>query len=247
MPLGRPTRLAAAVILAAGALVAAPAGASAAATTSSASTHVLRTDVTINKFINTPAGVKALGTATTNLAAGESRKKVTLTVAQTNTCSILTLSLAPLHLQLLGLIVDTSAINLKITGRRGAVLGDLFCSLSRGLKLGKAATVRRATASLNRYMKGHPMHVLRMRIHVSPAVAQAAQAPAVCDVLDLVIGPLHLDLLGLVVDLYGPTPTKPVEVHITANPAGGILGSLLCNLANNAPASTATPATPVTP
>src|SRR3954449_10616152 len=41
-----------------------------------------------------------------------------------------------------------------------------------------------------------------------------------------VLGPLHLDLLGLVVDL------NQVHLTITGNPAGGILGRLLCGLAN---------------
>jgi hypothetical protein len=48
----------------------------------------------------------------------------------------------------------------------------------------------------------------------------------VCQVLRLVMGPLHLELLGLIVDL------NQVVLVITADPAGGILGSLLCSLAD---------------
>ena len=51
-------------------------------------------------------------------------------------------------------------------------------------------------------------------------------APGPCQVLDLVLGPLHLDLLGLIVDL------NQIHLQITADPAGGILGSLLCSLTN---------------
>jgi hypothetical protein len=40
-----------------------------------------------------------------------------------------------------------------------------------------------------------------------------------------VLGPLHLNLLGLEVDL------NQVVLNITANPQGGLLGSLLCSLA----------------
>ena len=40
--------------------------------------------------------------------------------------------------------------------------------------------------------------------------------------LDLVLGPLHLELLGLIVDL------NQVHLRITADPQGGLLGSLLC-------------------
>jgi hypothetical protein len=50
-------------------------------------------------------------------------------------------------------------------------------------------------------------------------------------VLNLVLGPLHLDLLGLVVDLYGKTQSDPVIVTINAEPTKGLLGQLLCGLA----------------
>lgn len=47
-----------------------------------------------------------------------------------------------------------------------------------------------------------------------------------CSVLTLDLGPLHLDLLGLVVDL------APVHLNITAVPgAGNLLGNLLCSVA----------------
>jgi hypothetical protein len=52
-----------------------------------------------------------------------------------------------------------------------------------------------------------------------------------CQVLKLVLGPLHLDLLGLVVDLYGQTKANPVVVTINAIPSQGLLGQLLCGLA----------------
>jgi hypothetical protein len=65
-----------------------------------------------------------------------------------------------------------------------------------------------------------------------PAGAGAAQAqPSSCQVLRLVLGPLHLDLLGLVVDLYGKNRRKPVVITINAQPDKGLLGQLLCGLA----------------
>jgi hypothetical protein len=60
--------------------------------------------------------------------------------------------------------------------------------------------------------------------------AVASAAPS-CQVLKLVLGPLHLDLLGLVVDLYGKTQADPVIVTIDAQPTKGLLGQLLCGLA----------------
>ncbi|MEU8819136.1 hypothetical protein [Actinoplanes sp. NPDC048796] len=56
-----------------------------------------------------------------------------------------------------------------------------------------------------------------------PVTAPAAVAQATCRVLDLTLGPLHLDLLGLVVDL------NQVHLVITAVSApGNLLGNLLC-------------------
>ena len=61
---------------------------------------------------------------------------------------------------------------------------------------------------------------------ISQAVTLPAQiAQATCEVLRLELGPLHLTLLGLEVDL------NEVVLVITANPAGGLLGQLLCALA----------------
>jgi hypothetical protein len=59
-----------------------------------------------------------------------------------------------------------------------------------------------------------------------PVTAVAAQQAPTCSVLDLVLGPLNVDLLGLVIDL------KRVHLTITADPAGGVLGRLFCGLAN---------------
>ena len=52
-----------------------------------------------------------------------------------------------------------------------------------------------------------------------------AAAPAACNVLNLVLGPLNLNLLGLVVTL------NEVHLNITAVP-GSLLGDLLCDISN---------------
>jgi hypothetical protein len=55
---------------------------------------------------------------------------------------------------------------------------------------------------------------------------EVLQADGTCDVLNLVLGPLHLDLLGLVVDL------NQVVLNITAEQGpGNLLGNLLCAVA----------------
>ena len=60
---------------------------------------------------------------------------------------------------------------------------------------------------------------------VTTTVASAT-ASGSCDILNLVLGPLHLDVLGLVVDL------NQVVLNITAQSgAGNLLGNLLCAVA----------------
>jgi hypothetical protein len=49
--------------------------------------------------------------------------------------------------------------------------------------------------------------------------------------LSLALGPVDLNLLGLRVELDNCND-GPVTVDITADPAGGLLGSLLCGVAN---------------
>jgi hypothetical protein len=57
-------------------------------------------------------------------------------------------------------------------------------------------------------------------------VLDAAQVTGACTILDLDLGPLHLDLLGLVIDL------NDVHLDITAQPGSGkLLGNLLCAVA----------------
>jgi hypothetical protein len=52
-------------------------------------------------------------------------------------CSILSLDLAPIDVDLLGLHVDTSAISLDVTATEGGgLLGSLLCGLADGLLLG---------------------------------------------------------------------------------------------------------------
>ena len=227
--LARLVRLACAFALCA---AVAPAAAGA-AQTAPAAPHVLHADVRIEKFVVNHTGLVALGTQSARLDGQAARQKATFAVTKGGSCNVLTLNLQQLHLQLLGLDLVTSAINLKITGRESQSLGALFCKLSRSLKLTSAKGARAAAATLNRRLDGHPLHAVRFSAPLPVVTAQAAQAPVPsCKVLDLVLGPLNLDLLGLVVNLYGPDATKPVEVHVTANPAGGVLGTVFCKLAN---------------
>jgi hypothetical protein len=197
----------------------------------------LHVDLQVKRFIQQGRQTQAAGVVTATLSgAGAApttvRQRVVLQVRPGATCQILLLTLNQLDLTLLGVNVHLDPVQLRITGRRaGGILGRLFCSLAGArLRSARAATV----ASLNHGLRARPMHPVRFTV----PVGRAAQAPAAgtCAILDLVVGPLHLDLLGLVVDL------NRVHLAITGNPAGGLLGRLLCGVAN-----ATTPAVPPVP
>jgi hypothetical protein len=60
-----------------------------------------------------------------------------------------------------------------------------------------------------------------------------AHAAAACDLLHLVIQPIHLSLLGLDLTLGGGTAMdQPIVVDLTANSGQGLLGDLLCDVDN---------------
>jgi hypothetical protein len=57
----------------------------------------------------------------------------------------------------------------------------------------------------------------------APAAAQVPPIPGACEILNLVIGPINLDLLGLVIR------TNRINLRIDAVPGpGNLLGNLLC-------------------
>jgi hypothetical protein len=208
----------------------------------------LRLNVSVNHFLVRHGDVIARGPVVAKAIRADGttdtvRERVHLKVKTTRRCRILKLHLAPLFLNLLGLEVRTSTINLKITGNPRQTLGSLFCRLSRGIRLDKHRLARRTARSLNRRLDDRPLRVVRFKAPLraqdststtSTSSGEIVQAripppsPDSCEVLDLLLGPLHLNLLGLIVDLYGERKTDPVRVHITADPNGGLLGSLLC-------------------
>jgi hypothetical protein len=187
----------------------------------------------ITSFSATRDGVVANGTVTGTLRSGgdvvKDRSRIRLQVSQRRAgrrCDVLTLNLQQLFLELLGARVETSAINLELYARRGAILGNLFCALSRA-----RISFPRAAAALNRKLDGRPLRVMAVQTDVP---AKAADHQGTCQVLKLILGPLHLDLLGLNVDLYGKNKRSPVVVTIAALPGHGLLGDVLCAVAGGA-------------
>jgi len=158
--------------------------------------------------------------------------------AATRICDVLNLTLGPLHLELLGLIVDLNRVVLTIKAdSQGGLLGSLLCGLAGGAAPtppGLRTTAARLTkvAKSSGFASAQPVLTLPLQ----PATLSTQQATAVCTVLDLTLGPLDLNLLGLMVHLGGgATGTDPLHLTITADPTKGLLGSLLCSLAGGSP------------
>ncbi|HEX7861215.1 MAG TPA: hypothetical protein VF773_12860 [Verrucomicrobiae bacterium] len=83
-----------------------------------------------------------------------------------------------------------------------------------------------ASGSVSGTLRGRDFTAPFENVPVDIALAEEQPADAVCDVLALSLGPINLDVLGLVVE------TSPICLEITADPTGGLLGSLLCSVAN---------------
>jgi hypothetical protein len=166
------------------------------------------------------------------------------------TCPILDLALAPINLDVLGLVVETSPICLQIVANDGGgLLGDLLCSVAGlldgglsindilgGLNLVDASGVQVLPALTPAQITGLLDAVGDL---LNGALGQLLGAVltdvldgngATCAILHLELGPLNLNLLGLEVNL-DDCADGPVVVDITGERgAGNLLGNLLCGL-----------------
>jgi hypothetical protein len=97
--------------------------------------------------------------------------------------------------------------------------------LARGIVVGTVTKTGQAAEGVSQAVT-MPVQSARTNTSTTSAISPTAVPVISCSVLHLVLGPLHLDLLGLVVDL------NRVVLDITAVPAGGLLGQLLCSVAN---------------
>ena len=96
---------------------------------------------TITKFVNQNGQLLATGTVTGTLTdtvtgvvqqVGQTFAVPITNAAAAASCTILDLTLGPLHLNLLGLVVDLNQVHLTITGQRGPgnLLGNLLCGIA---------------------------------------------------------------------------------------------------------------------
>ena len=123
----------------------------------------------------------------------------------------------------LGLHVDLSKVILTVTADpNGGTLGKLFCNLATGkTALASVPAAKSLTSAAQR--SGLASRRVAVGTHLNQ---MATLGPGPCSLVDLLLGPLHLDLLGLIVDL------NQVHLQITADPTEGPLGTLLCSITN---------------
>ena len=170
-------------------------------------------------------------------------------VQQEPLCQILFLEIGEVDLTLAGLHVIARAFNpdepirLRLQARRsGGILGRLFCDLAEGG--GVASSKRKARGSaqaLTSQMRGNTIMRMKAVIYAprqttsgaigtmsstAPNTPQAPTQVAECNVLHLILGPVHLDLLGLIADL------NKIMVDIKAVP-GTLLGDIFCLLSSD--------------
>jgi len=150
---------------------------------------------------------------------------------QTTTCPVLTLELDQVSLDLLGLHVDLSKVILTVTADpNGGTLGKLFCQLSGKTTVASTSTARSLTSV------AHRSGLSKQGVAFGTATRQLQSlGPGPCSIVDLLLGPLHLNVLGLIVDL------NQVHLQITADPNEAPLGSLLCSITS--PPTTTVPTT----
>jgi len=180
----------------------------------------------------------------------------------TSSTPILTLHLDPIHLNLLGLKVDTSAICLDISAQSGSgnLLGNLLTQLANALNGGQTQSqalagltqqqVQDLTKGLNSLLSSVLTDITSL-LGTTPTVTNgtggtggtsgtggtgstggSGSTNAGTNVLTLSLGPVNLNLLGLNVHLDNCN-NGPVTVSITAVPGpGNLLGNLISKLAH---------------
>jgi len=226
---------------------------SAASTTAAATSGTFQGRVSVERFLvqngQLVAQVSVKGTVTTAAGTQTVSTEATTPAQASGTCNILNLHLAPLHLNLLGLVVDTSDIYLTITGQtgQGLLLGNLLCAIAglfntpgplanllNSLLAGIAATL--ATVNTHFVAANGQLYAVTTSGGKLVGIAPAHVVSATCSVLSLTLGPLHLNLLGLIIDLNGGVDsttgnTLPITITITGQ-QGTLLGGLVCGIAN---------------
>jgi hypothetical protein len=218
----------------------------------------VETKMVINRFTAVGTHVVGRGTVTSTQrdAAGNvvatKQKSVNLGLkasAGPGPCQVLFLELDELDLQLLGLRVflrsatagEPVRLTLSADSTHG-VLGKLFCDLaSATIDTSKKTTATTTATALNKRLDRTAVFHATATLYTpnqtqgSTSTRKTQAVAANCPVLHVILGPLHLDLLGLIADL------NKIALDIEAVP-GTTVGDLFCGLVGGA-TTTSTPAT----
>ena len=201
--------------------------------------------ITVSSVNITGVANNALQLVANATTAGGQSFQIPLTLTNTTpaaTTPILDLHVGAIHLNLLGLKVDTSDICLKITAQSGPgnllgnLLSDVAHLLDQGLNLDQILGTLTAgqLTTLNTGLSGLLNGVFGAI--GSPANAATGGASVTSTgttrILHLALGPVDLNLLGLQVHLDNCN-NGPVTVDITAQTGpGNLLGNLLGGLSH---------------
>ena len=148
-----------------------------------------------------------------------------VTPTATEPAELLTITLKPLNVNLLGLEVRTDPIvvNLLTKGGDGKLLGNLLTGITTLINVdGVSRALNNVLSTTVDIVNSASLSVDGVGTGVFDTGVEA-----VTPVLDLFVAPVHLDLLGLVVT------TDPIHLTITAHSGNGlVLGNVVSSLAN---------------
>lgn len=159
-----------------------------------------------------------------NAAAGAFTGGETYLVTAADTDSLATVVLPAIDLNLLGLRVQTSEVVVSVSAQAGGgkLLGNLLTTASNLINLQEAADALNQVLSTTVGL----LNDSDLGINLGGG-SFADRAVATTDVLTLHVAPVHLDLLGALVN------TNPIDVRITAQSGPGlILGNIVYDLSN---------------
>jgi hypothetical protein len=194
--------------------------------------HLYAVGTTTAKFAPTVAGAATYPSAVAQKRFVVRVKSIRGFSSAQRICPVLDLTLGPLDLNLLGLMVHLDQVHLTITAdSNGGLLGQLLCSLA-GHRANQAKAAKLTKAA---HRSGLSTRGLRLAVPIYSTTSangtsglgtgQGSLSPMfICPILDLTLGPLDLNLLGLMVHL------DTVHLVITADSEGGLLGQLLAGL-----------------
>jgi len=125
--------------------------------------------------------------------------------------------------------IENQMTGLPVAARQGNVRfqGNLDITSFRaaeGDEIGEIVAVGTVTGKVRKGDKSKRVSLDNVVVPVAVSSSEL-HTRAICQVLNLELGPIHLNLLGLMLD------TNRIRINLTADSQGGLLGSILCALA----------------